>query len=289
MFVWSLFGLAVFGAYEFVLGGFMYEQRQRHLAASYRKATPTVPTGGAFGVLQIPKTGTNAIVVEGDAHDALRSGPAHRPDKVAPGQPGTIVVLGRRSRYGGPFGTLSALGPNDPIYLQPKNAASAVEYRVVCRAVVDGPRSALLGPSTEARLALVTAADGLLPGQYLVVLASAGGSTSSTAAPAGTTPATSVPTSVASPNGVTPPAAASRGTCPGGTGTPVRLGPGAPLALVNWPTFLEVLCIAALVNLYRLVHRRYRRPVLVVVLGPLACLTLIFVAQSLDVVLPHLL
>lgn len=68
-----------------------------------------VSPGTPVALLDIPDLGLTETVVEGTSSQALRAGPGHRRDTVLPGQPGTSVIMGRQTTYGGPFGALHEL------------------------------------------------------------------------------------------------------------------------------------------------------------------------------------
>ena len=73
------------------------------------------PVGTPVGLLEAPAIGLSEVILEGTSGDTLRSGIGHRRDSVMPGQPGTSVVLGRQTTYGGPFSQLYRLQPGDDV------------------------------------------------------------------------------------------------------------------------------------------------------------------------------
>jgi sortase A len=62
--------------------------------------------GTAVAVLRIPAIGLTTVVFEGTSGQVLEGGPGHLRDTPLPGQPGTSVIFGRRTAYGGPFSRL---------------------------------------------------------------------------------------------------------------------------------------------------------------------------------------
>ncbi len=83
--------------------------------ASGQADTSAPNLGSAVGVLEIPGLHLRQVVVEGVASSQTQSGPGHVPGTAALGQPGNSAVVGRRSTYGGPFGSLGDLHKGDRI------------------------------------------------------------------------------------------------------------------------------------------------------------------------------
>jgi len=69
--------------------------------------------GTPVGVLDIPALGLHEVIVEGSDSATTRNGPGHRRDTVLPGQMGVSVVMGRAAAFGGPFGRLQELKPDE--------------------------------------------------------------------------------------------------------------------------------------------------------------------------------
>lgn len=112
-----------------ILGGLRHTRDQQTSLADFRfdlangvapvgqvdfEGVPLTP-GDAVAILQVPRLGLREIVAEGTTSELLMSGPGHRRDTPLPGQPGTSVVMGRQSGYGGPFGGIKDLRAGDPI------------------------------------------------------------------------------------------------------------------------------------------------------------------------------
>jgi len=149
------------------LGAVTHDIRQQHLGKEFTVAAATIPPGGALAILQIPAIGLNEVVVEGDAPSQLRAGPGHHRGTAAPGKPGVSVIVGHRSRNGGPFRRLEKLKAGDRLVVKARDAQTGIALAVTAvRRTTDFPPFVA---SSDAELTLVTAADGLTEGRYLVV------------------------------------------------------------------------------------------------------------------------
>jgi len=158
--------------YQQIIAGVIYEQRQRHLAADFTTPRPTVATGQALAVLQIPAIDVDLVVIEGDGQNELRGAPGHRSGTALPGAAGTSVISGHHHAYGGPFERLSDLAKGDQIAVQTK-ASPAFEYRVtaVYGAATPPPVSVFEAEPGAARLLLVTGGGGAFADDHVVVVA----------------------------------------------------------------------------------------------------------------------
>lgn len=74
--------------------------------------------GDSVGIIDIPKIGLSAAVVQGVNVDDLRQGPGHYPGTPLPGQEGNAAIAGHRTTYGAPFGDLDQLAKGDEITAQ---------------------------------------------------------------------------------------------------------------------------------------------------------------------------
>lgn len=123
----TLFGLIMLGFVVYLIGISSLEQgrAQRSLrTALHRDLTfgnawigGQIPEGAAIAQLVIPRVGVSQIVVEGTAGGQLKKGPGHLRTSPLPGQPGNVVIAGRRLAYGGPFRHLDQLRRGDQITL----------------------------------------------------------------------------------------------------------------------------------------------------------------------------
>ena len=68
-----------------------------------------VPLGAPMALMRIPDIGLKEVVAQGTTSTVLDSGPGHRRDTAFPGQPGTVVIMGRQATYGGPFRKIGKL------------------------------------------------------------------------------------------------------------------------------------------------------------------------------------
>jgi sortase A len=110
--------------------------------------------GDPVAILSIPSIGVREVVLEGSSSGVTANGPGHRRDTVLPGQPGTSVVLGRQSAYGGPFSRIQELAPGATITAITGQGRST--YRVIgVRYAGDPGLPALTGK--QGRLTLETA------------------------------------------------------------------------------------------------------------------------------------
>jgi sortase A len=110
--------------------------------------------GAAVAVLEIPDIGVQQVVVEGTTSAVMQSGPGHKRDTVLPGQPGTSVIYGRQSAFGGPFGQLEILQPG--MIILATTGQGVAEYAVTGVRRPGDPVPPALAPGAG-RLTLVTA------------------------------------------------------------------------------------------------------------------------------------
>jgi hypothetical protein len=73
------------------------------------------PMGVPVALLTIPELGLREVVREGTTSGVLELGPGHRRDTPMPGQAGTTVLMAREAGFGGPFGTLDQLRPDETV------------------------------------------------------------------------------------------------------------------------------------------------------------------------------
>jgi len=162
-----------FAVYIGFLARLHHDREQLTAYADFRKdlANATAPTGQTdpddpkkllkpgtpVAVLTIPKLHLNEVVFEGTTGAVLEKGPGHLRDTPLPGQAGTSEIMGRANMYGGPFGRLSALLPDDTFTVT--TGQGVHHYRVL-----DVRRGGLPQPSPPApgtgRLILATAYGG---------------------------------------------------------------------------------------------------------------------------------
>jgi len=110
--------------------------------------------GQAIATISIPAIDLREVVVQDTTPELLEDGPGHLLGTPLPGQSGNAVILGRRITDGAVFRDLVGLDVGDPITVVTPQGAFA--YRVEGVGHVAPDDAAVLGPSTDARLTLVT-------------------------------------------------------------------------------------------------------------------------------------
>lgn len=130
--------------------------------------------GSAVGIVEIGEVRVQQAVVEGVRSSDTRKGPGHVPGTAGLGQPGNSVVVGRRSGFGGPFGSIGKLTKGDEIVVTTTQGQSVYEVASVKELALRNPPadggnpgepdkgSALVddvfGPSQDDQLTLITSA-----------------------------------------------------------------------------------------------------------------------------------
>lgn len=115
---------------------------------------PTPEPGLGFGVMTIPKIGTELVLFEGVDRATLKKGPGHMPWTALPGQPGNAVVSGHRTTYGAPFFDLDLLEPGDEISVE---TALGIHTYVVRDSLIVSPTAVeVTDPKRGAWLTLTT-------------------------------------------------------------------------------------------------------------------------------------
>jgi sortase A len=170
---WVLGGAAVLmlGYCGFVLADtWMFQNRERRLldhllhdrqaanggalsiayTASPKNPLPAL-TQGLIGRLDIPRLGLSAMVIEGTSGRTLRRAVGHISGTALPGQPGNVGISGHRDTF---FRPLRNIQRNDIITLT--TLSGEFRYRVVSTRVVGPSKVAVLDPSGNEMLTLVT-------------------------------------------------------------------------------------------------------------------------------------
>jgi LPXTG-site transpeptidase (sortase) family protein len=199
LFKWLRIALLSAVAFVFVVGAdaivgtWMHRSRQGQLAADFITPRNFQATDRALAILQIPSLGLNETVAEGVGPATLRGGPGHVPNTVIPGASGNAVIFGHFQRFGAPFSKVATLNEGAQIYVQPKGTSEVITY--VVTKVTSGKEDemlAVLVPSDDTKLSLVTTSGGVLSKKRTVIEAVAD-------APAGRLPKRSIaPTPVTS-------------------------------------------------------------------------------------------
>jgi len=115
---------------------------------------PPPSEGQPIGIIDIPKIGSNYVVVEGTSTDDLERGPGHYPGTSLPGNPGNAAIAGHRTTYLKPFYSLDQLAPGDPIYVT--TFQGRFQYKVVDTLLVSPDDVAVLKPTALPILTLTT-------------------------------------------------------------------------------------------------------------------------------------
>jgi sortase A len=104
-----------------------------------------------IGRIEIPRVGVSAIVEEGDSDATLSESVGHLTGTALPGQSGNMALAAHRDTY---FRDLEDVRAGDEIYFT--TARAIYKYRVTNRDVVDPSDVAVLAPSSDSRLTLIT-------------------------------------------------------------------------------------------------------------------------------------
>jgi len=78
---------------------------------------PVPKPGDPIGTIDIPRIGSDFVMVEGVELKYLSEGPGHFPGTPLPGQAGNAAVAGHRTTYKAPFNRIDELQPGDEIFI----------------------------------------------------------------------------------------------------------------------------------------------------------------------------
>jgi sortase A len=120
-------------------------------APQARGGLPGIAAKGLIGRLEIPRLGLSVVLIEGDDPRTLRRAVGHIPGTPLPGQPGNVALTGHRDTF---FRPLRNIRANDIIVVT--TLRGEYRYRVVSTRVVSPDNVAVLNPSEEEILTLVT-------------------------------------------------------------------------------------------------------------------------------------
>ncbi|HEU4449624.1 MAG TPA: sortase [Gaiellaceae bacterium] len=105
-------------------------------ARDARRFLSGLELGQAFGRLEIPSIGVEAVVVHGTRWGAdLSRGPGHYERTTVPGLGKTVGVAGHRTTFGAPFREIDEIDEGDPVVLELPYAS--FHYRVFEHEIVD--------------------------------------------------------------------------------------------------------------------------------------------------------
>lgn len=261
---------------DVLVGRLAFTTRQDHRAGVYNDPTIEQPErGGPVMVLQIEEAGINLVVAEGSDGDILRGGPGLVEGSPLPGEGGNVVVMGRSTRFGGPFDFVKELVDATEIVVRLR-AGQVARYEVVDTRTVKGDDLSALEQTDEERLTLVTSAGGPFDSRRRVAVAELTGlSGMGTAAPA------------AGEDG-----ADASGVPPAGEDAPDR-DPGSPPESYDVRTPLAAVMFVAGILVVALgivaigdLRRRHPTATVVAVAGPAIALGVMLVLFNLDAFLP---
>ena len=208
--------ILLFVAYELWGTGIAEAHSQRRLKAEFAASAPTpaatppasttalpaAPVGAAIAIIDIPKIGVDAAVVQGVGVADLEEGPGHYPDSPLPGQAGNAAIAGHRTTYGAPFYRLNELSPGDVIYVTTQDSPTPWKYVVMSETSVSPDDVSVLDPTPDNRLTLTTCTPRFTAEKRLVVVSQLVGAVdphppAAPAAPTATTPGSAPATSLA--------------------------------------------------------------------------------------------
>jgi sortase A len=118
------------------------------------KANPpaaVVKEGDLLGRIEIPRLGMKVAILEGTRSRTLRLGVGHIGGTALPGEPGNIGIAGHRDTF---FRGLKDIRASDEIQIQ--TATGLSDYEVDWVKIVPPDDTAVLAPSAESDLTLVT-------------------------------------------------------------------------------------------------------------------------------------
>jgi LPXTG-site transpeptidase (sortase) family protein len=152
--------LIIFGAGLLLYVGSQYGQMylaQRRLAREWEfqqlegnRVQPGIPADGLTR-LSVPRINLSAVVVEGSSRRALLLGPGHVEGTAEPGGNGNSVITGHRDTF---FRHLYELNKGDIVTVQRKGRTYT--YKVTAKKIVGPDEVAVMQPSSESRLTLIT-------------------------------------------------------------------------------------------------------------------------------------
>jgi sortase A len=170
--------LAAFMAYELWFSGLLQSRAQSALLRDFKASLVlddtasliTPPVGRPVGVMQLPRTGGEQVVVQGIGSDQTKDGPGHDPSTPAPGQTGNSVIVGRSLTYGAPFGQLDQLQQGDSVIFTTRQGQFV--YSVESSTTKPLGDQSVAAPTTDDRLTLIGLDPGLGSPTERVVVAS---------------------------------------------------------------------------------------------------------------------
>lgn len=126
-------------------------EKIKQLAIASRSQLSTEQT---IAILEIPKIGINAVVVEGTEDGSLRKGIGHLEETALPGMEDNFAVAGDRVLWGGPFLNLDDLAPGDTIKL--KTTYAEFVYTVTGTHITVPEDTSVLGGNGKDEITMIT-------------------------------------------------------------------------------------------------------------------------------------
>ncbi len=126
--------------------------------AGLPRAPRVVAYGSVIGMIEIPRVGLTAMVLQGDSSDVLRRAVGHVPSTPLPGETGNVALAGHRDTI---FRPLRRVNVGDVIELRTETAV--VRYRVSATEVVPPTDVGVLRSRGKDELTLITC----FPFQYV--------------------------------------------------------------------------------------------------------------------------
>jgi len=126
-------------------------EKIKQLAIAKRAQLSTEQT---IAILEIPKIGINAVVVEGTEEGSLRKGIGHLEETALPGMQDNFAIAGDRVLWGGPFLNLDDLAPGDAIRL--KTTYADFKYKVTSSVIIVPEDTSVLGGRGKDEITLIT-------------------------------------------------------------------------------------------------------------------------------------
>lgn len=160
--------------YEFVGSNLVHSRSQRVALEDFKKSldlpkAPPVKQGSPVGILSVEKLGLESVVIEGTSPRDLEKGTGHFRATPLPGNPGNVVIAGRRTTFGAPFKRLEEMVEGDVISLSSRQGI--FDYTVTDLRVVKPGDPDVVTATTDNRLTLVTSNPAYVASSRLVVTA----------------------------------------------------------------------------------------------------------------------
>jgi sortase A len=174
-----LFAVLVAGFAVFLITttGLSHRRSQHDLLATFRHQASNgkapiggpIPPGTPIAVLDVARLHLREVVVEGTSSGQLAKGPGHLRSSPLPGQLGNVVIAGRRSLYGAPFGGIGSLRAGDTIVTT--TGQGQATYGVTNVVHVRSGTNDVIDPTGKNQLTLMTGDPAWMPSQRLAVIA----------------------------------------------------------------------------------------------------------------------